>query len=136
MLSLCYLTAMLSDVGMGINDKQGRVYVKSVVPGSAAQAAGICQGDDIVKVNNTLMEEKDQVAALIQQRKPGDTMHMQVLLECAVAILCAHLLSDHEKRRTNVRAGDGLRANGSEGCSPTGGRGEAAPHIWWCNDQS
>jgi serine protease Do len=51
----------------------------AVVPGSAADKAGLKDGDIIVSVNGTLLNEKTTLESLIQNMNPGGAVTMDVL---------------------------------------------------------
>ena len=66
-------TALLNDVSQG-------AYVQQVVSGSPAETAGVQVGDIIVKLNGSQIDDKNNsLAALISQKKPGETITLTIL---------------------------------------------------------
>ncbi len=55
-----------------------------VLPDSPAAEAGLREGDVIVKLNNRLLTEDDNLAALLNEYDPGDTVALDVLRDGTV----------------------------------------------------
>jgi serine protease Do len=53
--------------------------VEQVVPGSAADKAGLKVGDVIVKADGKDIKTSDDLRRALQAKKPGDTMALQVV---------------------------------------------------------
>jgi serine protease Do len=62
----------------GLNDIQG-VYVEDLVEGGAAAESGIKKGDVIVKIQNSPVNSKSEMAEVIGQHNPGDKISMVVI---------------------------------------------------------
>jgi serine protease Do len=58
---------------------QGADGVPAVVAGGAADKAGIKEGDIIISLNNTKIDQNTSLAELIRNYNPGDSVIMQVL---------------------------------------------------------
>jgi S1-C subfamily serine protease len=54
-------------------DGQGAV-ISSVVPGSAAEAAGLAAGDEIVAVGGQTISSPDDLGTIVSSQKPGDSI--------------------------------------------------------------
>ncbi len=54
-------------------DGQGAV-ISSVVPGSAAEAAGLAAGDEIVALGGQSISSPDDLGAIVSSQKPGDSI--------------------------------------------------------------
>ncbi|MFC8847473.1 MULTISPECIES: trypsin-like peptidase domain-containing protein [unclassified Micromonospora] len=65
-------------LGVGVNPAEnGGALVTSVTPGSAAEKAGIQQGDVITKFGDTVINESDDLVGAVQARKVGDRVEVQ-----------------------------------------------------------
>ena len=71
------LTAESSEFFFGTDDIRG-MMVESVDAGGAAKQAGIRPGDVITKVNDTPVTDGQNIIQEIRNRKPGDTVAVQV----------------------------------------------------------
>lgn len=63
-------------LGVYLTDTALGPQVRQVVPGSAADQAGIAVGDYIVSVNNARTETEAQVTAAVSQHPVGQPMHL------------------------------------------------------------
>lgn len=66
-------------LGVMLNEKDGRVLVAAVVPGSAAATAGLQTGDQITGIDQTKVTEEFDLVYAIQQKHPGDPGDVTVL---------------------------------------------------------
>ena len=57
-----------------MNDLPQGAYVQEVVQGSAADQAGVQQGDIITKIDGQQINETDQISTIIAKKKIGDTL--------------------------------------------------------------
>jgi putative serine protease PepD len=57
--------------------ENGGAVVASVTPGSAAEKAGIRQGDVITKFGDTVINDSDDLVGAVQARKVGDRVEVQ-----------------------------------------------------------
>lgn len=64
---------------------------EAVVPGSAADEAGLRRGDIIVEIDGTKVTQDTTLGSIIQKRSPGETVVMRVLREGEERILSAKL---------------------------------------------
>ena len=76
------------------------VRVRSVNPGSAAEAAGVRPGDFLLAVGGQNVELPDEVGQLVRQRKVGDTVELRIWRDRAEQLVTATL---QEARRPQVR---------------------------------
>lgn len=67
------------------------LYVDSVEPGSAAQAAGILAGDCILSADGEKTSTSDQLAGLIASKAVGDRLELQILRNGSTLNLTATL---------------------------------------------
>jgi len=61
----------------GLKDVRG-VYVEQIVPGGAAEDAGISEGDIIVKLNDSEITTKSELQEFVGQHNPGDKVLVQL----------------------------------------------------------
>jgi S1-C subfamily serine protease len=55
------------------------VHLREVVPGSAAERAGVRRGDVLVRVGGELVNGFEDVRRLLESKKPGDTVELVYL---------------------------------------------------------
>lgn len=68
-----------SDQIAGINtDKTNGLYVRSVLPGSGAEAAGLKEGDIITKVEGVTVYESSDLQERVGRLQPGDKINLTV----------------------------------------------------------
>jgi putative serine protease PepD len=65
-------------LGVSTSAGTGGVTVAAVTAGGPAAAAGVQAGDVIVRVGGTSVDDPDDVAAAIQDRRPGDSIELEV----------------------------------------------------------
>lgn len=66
-------------LGVVTEESEGGVKVTDITDESAAKKAGIKEGDVITKINDTKIEEPDQLSAAIRKHKPGDKVTITLL---------------------------------------------------------
>src|SRR5690606_36209564 len=67
------LGVSVSDVGVGPGHRPGDgAQIQSVNDGSTADSAGIREGDVIIKVDDNLITDADDLVATIRSYRPGD----------------------------------------------------------------
>ena len=66
-------------LGIAVGSDRGTAMVNEVIPGSAAERAGLQPGDQIVSVAGSPTTSADQVVAAIAARRPGDPVAISVL---------------------------------------------------------
>ena len=66
-------------LGVVTEEAEGGVKVTDITDESAAKKAGIKEGDVITKINDTKIEEPDQLSAAIRKHKPGDKVTVTLL---------------------------------------------------------
>jgi serine protease Do len=65
-------------MGVQLRDREDRVEVESVVAGSAAEKAGMREGDVIRKFDGRVARTRDELAIFIASHKPGDNVAVEV----------------------------------------------------------
>lgn len=58
---------------LGMQQRSG-VWIAGVMPGSPAQQAGMMEGDILLLIDRQLIRSREDVARLMGERKPGDTV--------------------------------------------------------------
>ncbi|HET9747391.1 MAG TPA: PDZ domain-containing protein [Chitinophagaceae bacterium] len=66
-------------LGVVTEETEGGVKVTDITDESAAEKAGIKEGDIITKINDTKIEEPDQLSEAIRKHKPGDKVTVTLL---------------------------------------------------------
>ena len=66
-------------LGMGLQFREGHVYVQSIEPGSPADTANVAVGDCIEKVNGELLTTPEQAGALL--RAAAGSVMLEVVRE-------------------------------------------------------
>lgn len=66
-------------LGVVTEETEGGVKVTDITDESAAEKAGIKAGDVITKINDTKIEEPDQLSEAIRKHKPGDKVTVTLL---------------------------------------------------------
>lgn len=69
---------MISQQSAILNDVPQGAYVVSVVAASAAETAGIKEGDIITKLAGQELSEKNTLADVISNKKPGDSISVEI----------------------------------------------------------
>lgn len=72
------LSPRLAFLGVAPGDDVDDDHVDMIVPGSAAEKAGIQPGDLIVKFGDKPIDRYDELPALVRKRKPGDKVAIVV----------------------------------------------------------
>jgi predicted metalloprotease with PDZ domain len=65
-------------MGIGMEEKEGRLLVASVAPGSPASIAGIAKGDELVAFDGKPVRESLDVYFLVGEKRDGDTARVTV----------------------------------------------------------
>jgi uncharacterized iron-regulated protein len=65
-------------MGIGMEEKEGRLLVVSVAPGSPAEKAGIAKGDELVAFDGKPVKESLDVVFLVGEKRDGDTARVTV----------------------------------------------------------
>jgi uncharacterized iron-regulated protein len=65
-------------MGIGMEEKEGRLLVASVAPGSPAEKAGIAKGDELVAFDGKPVRESLDVYFLVGEKRDGDTARVTV----------------------------------------------------------
>ncbi len=66
-------------MGIRMAEKDGRLLVESVAPGSPAEKAGIAEGDELLALDGVPVEETVDVLFRVGEKRDGDTMRVSVL---------------------------------------------------------
>ena len=64
-------------LGVVVQDVLGRVQIARVVPGSAAEAAGLVPGDMITSLNNVAIRSSNDLTRTVLSLRPGTTVSIQ-----------------------------------------------------------
>jgi putative serine protease PepD len=93
-------TGVAKHAEIGINARSvtdvttGGAQVQNVQAGSAAAAAGIVEGDVIVKVGERTIAGADELAVAVAERKPGETVQVALVRDGRPLTLPVVLTSD------------------------------------------
>lgn len=68
----------LQTVPEGQGNIQPGLYIQEVLKNSGAEKAGLQAGDRIVKADNTDIKEYSDIAKIMKDKKPGDTLSLEV----------------------------------------------------------
>jgi len=63
-------------LGIVMTTKDGPVAVEKVMEGSAAEAAGILAGDELISLDGLAVEEMSDVVIVVRSRKPGEELRV------------------------------------------------------------
>jgi len=72
------LRPKIAFLGVGPGEDEDDNRIEMVVPGSAAEKAGIKPGDLIVKFGEEMIQRYEDLPPLIRGRKPGDVVELQL----------------------------------------------------------
>ncbi|HWZ35824.1 MAG TPA: Do family serine endopeptidase, partial [Mucilaginibacter sp.] len=79
MIGVTFADLSETDKSQGINtDKTNGLYVTSVLPNSAGQAAGLKEGDIITKVEGNTVYESSDLQERVARLQPGDKINLTV----------------------------------------------------------
>jgi S1-C subfamily serine protease len=65
-------------MGIRMEEKEGRLLVESVAPGSPAEKAGIAKGDELLALDGQPVKETVDVLFRVGERRDGDTAQVTV----------------------------------------------------------
>jgi predicted metalloprotease with PDZ domain len=65
-------------MGIRMGEKEGRLLVESVTPGSPAEKAGIAQGDELVALDGRPVKDSVDVLFLVGEKRDGDAAQVTV----------------------------------------------------------
>jgi S1-C subfamily serine protease len=73
------------DVKLGVllEEADGKVRVKTVLPGSAAETAGLREGDVLLAIDGVLVAESLDLIYEVKQKRPGERSVLQIEREGA-----------------------------------------------------
>jgi S1-C subfamily serine protease len=60
-------------MGIRMEEKEGRLLVESVAPGSPAEKAGIANGDELLALDGRPVKETVDVLFMVGEKRDGDT---------------------------------------------------------------
>jgi serine protease Do len=81
-------------------DKTNGLYVRSVVPGGGAEAAGVKSGDIITKVEGVTVYESSDLQERVGRLQPGDKINITVMRDGAEKNFVVTLKADAPAART------------------------------------
>ncbi len=112
-------------LGIGVEEKDGKLVVQSVVPNSPASIAGIKEGDIVLEINETPMLASKDLIQFMQTTKPNEVIHLKLLTqdgEKTVDVKLAEVPKQMPKIKSKVK----MRAEG-------GGAGYFGPGFIFLN---
>jgi uncharacterized iron-regulated protein len=65
-------------LGILLDEAEGKVRVKSVLPGSVAEAAGLQEGDVLLEIDGIAVAESFDLIYEVRQKRPGDRSILQI----------------------------------------------------------
>jgi len=65
-------------MGVRMEEKEGRLLVEAVAPGSPASIAGIAKGDELLALDGQPLKEAVDVLFLVGEKREGDTAQVTV----------------------------------------------------------
>lgn len=68
-------------IGIVTEEQDGKLVVKSAVPESPAEKAGIKSGDIILAINEVMVKTPDQLIDVLKSTKPGDMAHLKIVAD-------------------------------------------------------
>lgn len=72
-----YAVAPRTALGVFMDERDNAVFVRSVVPGSPAEQAGLQPGDMIVAIDGILVTSADQVTQIVAEHQPGEELQIE-----------------------------------------------------------
>jgi hypothetical protein len=74
-----YAAAPAPRTGLGVymDERDNAVFVRSVVPDSPAEQAGLRPGDMIIAIDGNLITSADQVRQIVAEHDPGDELEIE-----------------------------------------------------------
>jgi S1-C subfamily serine protease len=110
-----------SDIARSLDLKEIRgVIVSSVQPGSAAESAGLKQGDVITALNGAAVNDSNELRNHIASTQPGTDVTLDVLRDGRQQQLRARLGEYHPPKAEGERADAGEGGNGNAGSGKLG----------------
>lgn len=85
-------------LGVTTEQRRGTVRLRQVVPGTAAEAAGLRRGDVILEFDDNQIRSPRQFSSTIGRRKPGDKVKLKVRRRGEELILEATLRKNDDRR--------------------------------------
>ncbi len=111
-ISFDRVPASLADA---LNVPRGAAQVSSVVPGSAADKAGLQEGDVVTKVNGQQLRDAYEIRTIVGNLLPGDEVEIEFVRDGQARTVTARLgaLEDNEPVAADERRGQGGGEEGS-----------------------
>ncbi len=111
-ISFDRVPASLADA---LNVPRGAAQVSSVVPGSAADKAGLQEGDVVTKVNDQQLRDAYEIRTIVGNLLPGDEVEIEFVRDGQARTVTARLgaLEDNEPVAADERRGQGGGEEGS-----------------------
>jgi uncharacterized iron-regulated protein len=63
-------------LGVSLEEKDGECRIKSLIPGGAAEKAGLKKGDAILKIDDQTIKTIPDLRLILWEKKPGDRVHV------------------------------------------------------------
>jgi uncharacterized iron-regulated protein len=86
-------------LGIMMTTKDGPVAVEKVMEGSAAEAAGIRAGDELISLDGLVVEEMSDVIIVVRSKNPGEEIRVVLRRGGEELTLTARFPSRHEESR-------------------------------------
>jgi membrane-associated protease RseP (regulator of RpoE activity) len=86
-------------LGIMMTTKDGPVAVEKVMEGSAAEAAGIRAGDELISLDGLAVEEMSDVIIVVRSKNPGEEIRIVLRRGGEELTLTARFPSRHEESR-------------------------------------
>jgi len=70
-------------MGVGLEEKDEKLFIKGVSEGGAADLAGLLSGDQILMIDETKIDKRDELIDVLMGKKPDDIVKIKVMREGA-----------------------------------------------------
>jgi C-terminal processing protease CtpA/Prc len=88
-------------LGIDMDDQRGAVVVRDVWSGSPAEQAGLRRGDEIISINDTDVEDQNDVIQELKNHQPGDRLSLTISRNGEERTVRARLASQWELSAQN-----------------------------------
>ncbi|MFB6274268.1 MAG: trypsin-like peptidase domain-containing protein [Salinibacter sp.] len=117
---------------LGLDEIRG-VYIETVREGSAADEAGLREGDVVVSVANEPVDAPNDLQSLVALRRPGDTVSVGVWRDGRKRTIQVELMGEnstvYQKWLSDLRSGPPSSMESPEESRPDSGSGRDGPGV-------